>query len=224
MIYLYLLLLRIVAYLEGPPKIILFIVVIFMISFSILKRVTIRLPLKSSKLNTVAFALILVIIVHSFVLNEVRIADIAILLTYWFWLVFMMAYFKGKNLNQCLRYILISFFIFNLANYLFFLIYFSDQKIGVNSILGIFGIYGYRIYFPLSSGANIFTSQLALNALISLYFIKLMNGYKRLGYLVIYIFYIYMLILADSRLILLFALIFSIVPQHVHSSVPSAGV
>ena len=75
--------------------------------------------------------------------------------------------------------------------------------------MSLFGIYGYRIYFPLSSGANIYTSQLALNSLILLYFIK--RSKIKYTFISMYIFYLYMLILADSRLILLFSLGFSII-------------
>lgn len=112
-------------------------------------------------------------------------------------------------MQEALMFILISFLIFNVANYIYFKLYFADQKLGLNSILGLFGIYDYRIYFPLSSGANVFTSQLGMNALIALYFIK--KTRRKLLFFIIFAFYLYMLVLADSRLIILFTLIFSIV-------------
>jgi hypothetical protein len=87
------------------------------------------------------------------------------------------------------------------------MLYYSDQQRGVNSIMGMFGVFGYRIYFPLSSGANIFTSQLGLNALIALYFIK--TSPRKIINIGIYGFYIFMLVLADSRLILFFTIMFS---------------
>ena len=149
------------------------------------------------------------VVIHTLIFGNLLLRDVAVLLTYWIWLIFTYTYFKDKSIEQCLKYILITFLIFNIANFLYFKIYFGDQKYGVNSIMSLFGIYGYRIYFPLSSGANIFTSQLALNALIVLYFIK-ESKFKYL-YLIIYLFYFYMLILADSRLILLFAIIFSFI-------------
>jgi hypothetical protein len=75
--------------------------------------------------------------------------------------------------------------------------------------MGMFGRFGYRVYFPLSSGANIFTSQLALNALIALYFIKISS--RKTIYRLIYVFYLFILVLADSRLILFFTLVFSLI-------------
>lgn len=73
----------------------------------------------------------------------------------------------------------------------------------------MFGVLRYRIYFPLSSGANIFTSQLALNALIAVHLIKVNSGSRKRFYMIVYAFLIYMLIIADSRLILIFAIVFS---------------
>ena len=209
MIYLYVLLLRIVAYLEGPQKIIAFVAVFLMISFSILKRIPLSSLKKISKYNFYAIVLCFSVIIHTLIFGNLLLRDVAVLLTYWIWLVFTYTYFKGKSIEQCLKYILIAFLIFNIANFIYFILYFGDQKLGINTILSLFGVYGYRIYFPLSSGANIYTSQLALNALIVLYFIK-ESKFKYL-YLIIYLFYFYMLILADSRLILLFAIIFSFI-------------
>ena len=209
MIYLYVLLLRIVAYLEGPQKIVAFIAVFCIISYSTLKRIPLKSLTKISKYNFYALVLCFSIAIHGLIFGNFLLRDVAVLLTYWIWLIFTYTYFKDKSIEQCLKYILITFLIFNIANFLYFKIYFGDQKYGVNSIMSLFGIYGYRIYFPLSSGANIFTSQLALNALIVLYFIK--ESKVKYLYLIMYLFYFYMLILADSRLILLFAIIFSFI-------------
>ena len=207
MIYLYVLLLRIVAILEGPQKIIAFIVIFFMISYSTLKRIPTKKLTKISKYNFFALFLCFSILIHGLIFGNVLLRDIAVLLTYWIWLVFTYTYFKNRSIEQCLKYILIAFLIFNIANFLYFKLYFFDQAQGINSIMSLFGIYGYRIYFPLSSGANIYTSQLALNSLILLYFIK--RSKIKYTFISMYIFYLYMLILADSRLILLFSLCFS---------------
>ncbi|MEP5338907.1 MAG: O-antigen polymerase [Algibacter sp.] len=209
MIYFYVLLLRIVAYIEGPFKMVAFAITFGLISFSSFNRVSIKSFNKISKYNFYALALVILIMFHGFIFGEVLIRDIAVLLTYWIWFVFTFTYFRDKTLNESLRFVLISFLIFNFANYLYFKLYFADQFFGINSIMASFGVFGKRIYFPLASGANIFTSQLGLNALIVLYFFK--NTGKRLFYLSIYGFYIYMLVLADSRLILLLSIIFSII-------------
>jgi hypothetical protein len=209
MIYFYVLLLRIVAYLEGPQKIIAFLIVFALISYSTIKRIPTKSLTKISKYNFYVLILCLSIFLHGLLFGEVLLRDIAVLLTYWIWLIFTFTYFKNKSIRQCLNYILITFFIFNIANLVYFKLYFGDQKAGINSIMSLFGIYGYRVYFPLSSGANIYASQLALNSLIVLYFFKLSKN--KLLYAIFYLFYLYMLIIADSRLILIFSLTFSLI-------------
>ncbi len=209
MIYFYVLLLRIVAYLEGPQKIIAFLIVFAMMSYSTIKRIPTKSLMKISKYNFYVLILGLSIFLHGLIFGEVLLRDVAVLLTYWIWLIFTFTYFKNKSIRQCLNYILITFLIFNIANLVYFKLYFGDQKAGINSIMSLLGIYGYRVYFPLSSGANIYASQLALNSLIVLYFFKLSKN--KLLYAIIYLFYLYMLIIADSRLILMFSLAFSLI-------------
>lgn len=209
MIYFYVLLLRIVAYLEGPQKIIAFLIVFAMMSYSTIKRIPTKSLTKISKYNFYVLLLCISIFLHGLIFGEVLLRDVAVLLTYWIWLIFTFTYFKNKSITQCLNYILITFLIFNIANLVYFKLYFGDQKAGINSIMSLLGIYGYRVYFPLSSGANIYASQLALNSLIVLYFFKLSKN--KLLYAIIYLFYLYMLIIADSRLILMFSLAFSLI-------------
>lgn len=209
MIYFYVLLLRIVAYLEGVSKIIAFFVLFTLMSYSTIKRIPLSGLTKISMHNFYALLISLSIIIHGFIFGNVLVRDIAVLLTYWIWFVFTLTYFKNKSINDCLKFILIAFFIFNFINYLYFKLYFADQKEGINSIMALLGFFGYRVYFPLSSGANIFTSQLALNILIVLHFIKISK--KKYIYISIYFFYVLMLILADSRLILFFAISFSFI-------------
>ena len=209
MIYFYVLLLRIVAYLDGPPKFIAFIAVFSMISYSSLKQIPFESLNKITIHNFYVLVLVFAILLHGGFFGNILLKNIAVLITYWLWFVFTYNFFKGKTIDQCLKYILIAFFIFNFANYLHFKIYFADQKYGINSILSLFGVYGYRIYFPLSSGANIFTSQLTLNSLIVLHFIK--TSKVKYIYVLMYAFYIMMLVIADSRLLLAFAFFFSII-------------
>jgi len=209
MIYLFLLLLRIVAYLEGGAKIVSFAFVFAIITFSIVRRMNLSTFGRVAKYNFYALVLVVLIMLHGLIFSEIYIRDVAVLLTYWIWFVFTTVYFKDKTITQCLMYILITFLIYNVANYLFYKFFFSNEIRGVNSIMGMFGKFGYRVFFPLSSGANIFTSQLALNALISLYFIKISS--RKTIYRLIYCFYLFILVLADSRLILFFTLIFSLI-------------
>lgn len=194
---------------EGPEKILGFIIVLTIMSYSILKRLPPKGLFKISRYNLYASLLIVSIVTHGLVFGVVQIRDLAVLITYWIWFILTITYFRDKTLDTSLKFILISFLIFNIANYVYFKMYFADQKQGFNSILALFGIVDYRIYFPLSSGANIFTSQLALNAILTLYFIK--NSIRKYPYFLIYVFYIYMLILADSRQILLLTLVFSVI-------------
>lgn len=207
MIYLYVLLLRIVAYLDGIPKIISFLLVFGLMTYSTLKRLPNLNLSKISRYNYYAIIISTLILFHGFIFGNVLLRDVAVLFTYWIWMIFTLNHFKSKSIDHCLKFVLISFFIFNLANYLYFKLYFGDQKLGINSIMSIFGVFGYRIYFPLSSGANIFTSQLALNSLIVLHFIKISRN--KILYILMLGFYLMMLVLADSRLLLFFAVMFS---------------
>jgi hypothetical protein len=209
MIYFYVLLLRIVAYLEGPQKIIAFALLFVMMSYSTVKRIPTKSLTKISKYNFYALLFCFAILIHGLIFGNVLLRDVAVLLTYWIWLIFTLTYFKNKSIKQCLNYILITFLLFNIANLVYFKLYFGDQKAGINSIMSLFGVFGYRVYFPLSSGANIYTSQLALNSLIALYFFKVSKN--KILYAIIYLFYLYMLIIADSRLILLFSFAFSLI-------------
>ncbi len=207
MIYFFVFLLRLVAYLEGNVKIVSFLGIFTLISYSTLKRVESSKLLKLSKYGFIIMSIIVLVVAHGLLFGNLLTRDIAVLITYWMWFVFTMAYFKKNELNKSLHYILIAFTIYNLANYIFFEMYFDGQKLGYNSIMKLFGIKGYRIYFPLSSGANVYTFQVGINALLSLFFIRTKKS--KIPYISIYSFHIFILILADSRLILLFTLFFS---------------
>ncbi len=209
MIYFFILLLRLVAYFEGQAKIISFIAVLLIMVYSIIKRTHLIRLNKLSKTHFYTLLTLLLVFVHSLVFGNFLIRDFAVLITYWIWFVFTLTYFKNKTIDQCLKYIIITFLIYNASNYIFYELYFSHQIRGINTILRYFGVDGVRAYFPLSSGANVFTSQLALNALIALYFIKTKTN--KMLYIIIYFFYVFMLLMADSRLILLFMILFSII-------------
>ncbi|MGK0307157.1 MAG: hypothetical protein ACI8RP_000108 [Urechidicola sp.] len=208
MIYLYVLLLRIIAYLEGPAKIILFVIVFGIIGWSVIKRTKFGDINKVSKVKLYSFLTVIIILIHGFIFGVIYLRDFAVLMTYWVWFVFTYTYLKDKTIEEALKYVFYSFLIFNVANYLFFELYYADQKFGINSILGVFGVFGYRIYFPLASGANVFTFQVGVNALISLYFIKYKS--RNILYIAVYWFYLFVLVLADSRLILVMTIFFSI--------------
>lgn len=209
MIYIYVLLLRIVASLEGPFKMVAFAVVFLLMSFSTLKRVSVKNISKVKEYNFYAIVLCLLLILQTSIFGLVDIKSVAVLGTFWIWLVFTYNYFKTRTIQQCLHYVLITFFIFNLVNYIYFELYFSDQKPGINSIMSFFGIYGYRIYFPLSSGPNVFASQLALNSVLVLHFVK--TSKMKFVYLLIYLFYMMMMVYADSRLMILLSVLFGVI-------------
>lgn len=209
MMYFYVLLLKLVAYLEGPQKIVSFIFVFCAISYSTLIKCKVSELTKITKYNFGTMVLIIAIIIHGLIFGTVLVRDVAVLLTYWIWFVFTYNHFKNKSLKVCLRYIFITFLIFNITNFIYYKLYFADQKLGINGIMSIFGYFGYRIYFPLSSGHNIFASQIALNSVLTLFLLK--NSRNKIIYFICYTFYIYVLILADSRLMLLFSLLFSVI-------------
>lgn len=209
MIYMYILFLRIVAYLDGAPKFISFGITLGLISYSTVKRIPFKDLTAITKYNMYALFLGFFIIIHGLIFGNFFFRDFAVLITYWIWFVFTYNYFKSKTLREGLLYLLIVFLIYNFGNFLFFKISFANQKYALNSILGLFNVYGFRIYFPLSTGANIFASSLALNAVLSLYFVKISE--KKFRFILVYLFYLYMLVLADSRLILFFTISFSMI-------------
>ncbi len=135
MIYLFVLLLRIVAFLEGTPKIISFIVVFSIIGYSTIKRTPFKDFRKVSKAKLYSFLLIIFILIHGLIFGIVYLRDFAVLLTYWLWFVFTYTYMKEKTLEEGLRYVFFSFLIFNIANYIFFEMYYADQKRGINTIM-----------------------------------------------------------------------------------------
>lgn len=207
------LLLRLVAYLEGNSKIYFFIAVAFLMSLTIGKNIF-RFRKDGRFLISCGiyfFLLLLVVVLHTFIFSELFIRDIAVLAAIFLWFVYVTTRFWNRDVDAGLRYILISFLIYNIANYVFNEISFGDAKIGINSTLGFFGIQGYRISFPLSSGANVNASQIGLCSLIAIYFYKNKRDIrKKLLYLLVFLFHVFLLVLADSRLILLVALIFSL--------------
>ena len=207
--YFYVLLLRIVAYLEGTPKIISFVLVFGLIGYSIIKRTSFTSYIKVSKIRLYSFFIVIVILIHGLIFGIVYLRDFAVLMTYWLWFVFTYTYLKDKSREEALKYLFYTFLVFNIANYLFFELYFADQKRGINSIMATFGIMGYRIYFPLASGANVFTFQLGLNALLALHFVKYEK--KNILYIISFWFYFYVLILADSRIVLITTIFFTFV-------------
>ena len=85
---LYVLLLRIVAYLEGPQKIIAFVIVFVLMSYSTLKKVPILSLNKITKNNFFVLVICLLILLHGLIFGDVLLRDIAVLLTYWIWFVF----------------------------------------------------------------------------------------------------------------------------------------
>ena len=77
MIYFYVLLLRIVAYLEGPQKIIAFLIVFAMMSYSTIKRIPTKSLTKISKYNFYVLLLCLSIFLHGLIFGEVLLRDVA---------------------------------------------------------------------------------------------------------------------------------------------------
>ena len=79
MIYFYVLLLRIVAYLEGPQKIIAFVFLFGMMSYSTLKRVPTKSLTKISKYNFYALLFCLGIVIHGLIFGNLLLRDVAVL-------------------------------------------------------------------------------------------------------------------------------------------------
>lgn len=214
--YLFVLFLRLVAYFEGTDKIVLFILVSILISISIAINLFNHRKSGQYLIRASVFALVIVLLVmaHTLIIDSLSLRDIAVLTTFFLWYVYVVSKFWNSSLSKSLQFILISFLIYNIANYAYYVIQFSDTKIGMNSILTFLGINGSRIFFPLSSGANINAAQIGLSTLIAIYLFNLSpNSLIKLFYILIYIFQLVLLVLVDSRLILLITILFSILIQ-----------
>ncbi|MAZ26827.1 MAG: hypothetical protein CL868_07080 [Cytophagaceae bacterium] len=213
MSYLYVLLLRLIAYLEGKSKIFAFLLLIGFLLFSI----TINFLGKSRTIGYLlyivlgALGLSIILFIHTVWLSKLNLRDVAVITAYFLWFFYTCSKFWNRSLNYCLRYLLYSFLIYNVTNLVIYEMYYADIPLGINSIMKAFGIYGYRVYFPLASGANINTAQIGLCTILVAYFIKSSKDLKlKLFYGFLGLLHFYLLVLADSRLVLFITFIFSI--------------
>ncbi len=212
MSYFFVLLLRLVAYFEGVNKVYLFTLVCLLFGATIGWNILKKGKIPKFILNTIIYSTIIfaVVLLHTVIFSSLSVRDFAVLTTFYLWFTFLITRFWNTSIDESLKYILISFLLFNLTNYLYNEFFFYDARAGINSILAIFGIHGYRIYFPLSSGANINAAQVGLSSLVAVYlYIKTPRGISKGGYLAVVVFHFMLLVLADSRLILLVTLMFS---------------
>ena len=212
MSYFFILLLRLVAYFEGSTKIVAFACVALLIGAYIVYNFALNRSSGAYLVRSLAFSLFILIIItlQTFLLSTITIRDIAVLITFLLWYIYVLSKFWQISISKALEFLFISFFIYNLVNYIIYQKYFSHEIIGMNSILTLLHINGYRISFPLSSGANINAAQIGLTTLIGAYLIKpFYLSYKKIIYLLFTLFQLMLLVLVDSRLILLITLSFS---------------
>ena len=70
---------------------------------------------------------------------------------------------------KVLKYLVVSFVIYNLVNYIWYEVSYSDLKTGINSTLKYFGIIAYRVNFPMASGPTTNAAQVGITSLLILY-------------------------------------------------------
>src|SRR5690606_18318917 len=99
------------------------------------------------------------IIIHTLVFSNLGIQEIAILYTYLIWYFFCLAKFENITNVQIIRFLVISFTLYNAYNYIWYEISYSHLQTGVNSTLKLFGITAYRVNFPMASSPTTNAAQ-----------------------------------------------------------------
>lgn len=202
MSYLYFLFLRVVSYLEGNNQIIGFALVLLLIMLSINFLMPKKLDKKTVTVFVNASIIGTIVVVHSAILShEIALRDVTVVTLYLIWFIYFTLKFRTKTINQALLFLLVSFTIYNITNYILFEVYFYDTKWGYNQTLSYFNIVDYYAVYPLSSGRNVNSSQIGLLSILATYFFIIERRLvKKLIFLAISLAHIYFLVLADTRI------------------------
>lgn len=202
MSYLYFLFLRVVSYLEGNNQIIGFAAFLLLITVSVNFLMPKKLDKKTSTVFVNASIIGTIVVVHSAILSlELSLRDATVVALYLIWFIYFTLKFRTKTINQALLFLLVSFTIYNITNYILFELYFYDTKLGYNQTLSYFNIVDYYAVYPLSSGRNINSSQIGLMSILATYFFKIEKRFlKKWIFLTISLAHMYFLVLADTRI------------------------
>lgn len=211
MSYLYFLFLRVISYLEAENQIIVFAVFLALMVFSLNNLVPKKLDKKTAVVFLNASIIFTTVIVHTLISSsEIILRDITVLILYLIWFIYVTLKFRKKTTNEALLFLLISFSLYNITNYVLFEMYYYDAKFGYNQTLSYFNILDYYAVYPLSSGRNVNSSQIGLISILAMYFFKIESGYfKKMLFLVVSLAHIYFLVLADTRIAIVLTLFFT---------------
>lgn len=211
MSYLYFLFLRVISYLEEENQIIGVTVFLTLMALSLNNLVPKKLDKKTAVVFLNASIIVTTVIVHSLISSsEIILRDITVLILYLIWFIYVTLKFRKKTTNEALLFLLISFSIYNLTNYVLFEMYYYDVKLGYNQTLSYFNILDYYAAYPLSSGRNVNSSQIGLISILAMYFFKIESGYfKKMLFFVVSLAHIYFLVLSDTRIAIVLTLFFT---------------
>ena len=211
MSYLYFLFLRIVSSLEGEDQVIGFTVFLLLMVLSLNYLAPKKLDKKTAVIFLNASIIVATVIGHSLISSsEIILRDITVLILYLIWFIYVTLKFRKKTTNEALLFLLISFSLYNITNYVLFEMYYYDAKFGYNQTLSYFNILDYYAVYPLSSGRNVNSSQIGLISILAMYFFKSESGYfKKMLFLVVSLAHIYFLVLADTRIAIVLTLFFT---------------
>jgi len=202
MSYLYFLFLRVISYLEGNNQIVGFVAFLLLIFLSINFLIPKKLDRKTITVFVNASIIGTIVVIHSAILcHELALRDVTVVALYLIWFIYFTLKFRTKTITQALLFLLTSFTIYNITNYILFELYFFDTKWGYNQTLSYFNIVDYYAVYPLSSGRNINSSQIGLMSILATYFFKIERRFlKKWIFLAISLAHIYFLVLADTRI------------------------
>lgn len=198
----FVLLLRLISYLEGPSKILFAAPIFLMITTATVRHSLRNQELFALKKKHIFYPLVvfLYLLLHTAIFSTVDIKVIAILYSYLIWYLFCLGKFGSSSVYQVVKYLVISFALYNLVNYIWYEVAYADLKTGINSTLKYFGIVAYRVNFPMASGPTTNAAQVGITSLLVLYLIRLETGYFRKRFLqLLYVGTLYLLLVIDSR-------------------------
>ena len=198
----FVLLLRYLSYLEGPSKILLGAPIYLLITTATANHALKNQPLFAINKKQVFYPIVvfLYILLHTAIFSTLDITVIAILYSYLIWYFFCFGKFQRLDLFRIVRFMVLSFAIYNLANYIWYELAFSDLQTGINTTLEYFGIVAYRVNFPMASGPTTNAAQVGTTSLFVLYLIKLQKGFFQKKILqLLYLGMIYLMLVIDSR-------------------------
>ena len=205
----YIFFLRLISYLEDNEKIIATIVLFLLIGGHILYLKQWKINLKKSEL--IPLGVFFYFIIHTLIFSSVTVQFFGIIFSYYLWYLYITIKFKGMSKYNAIKFLVYSLTIYNLINFIWYQIEYSDLRTGINTTLGLFNIVAYRVHFPMESSLTINSVSVGLTSLLTMYLIKnTTSSLKKIFFYILYFWNIYILIVLDSRSPLLISLILGI--------------